>query len=93
VQARRPIGFVTVGYMDALFVDRDEARAFYERHNPHMRPMDALGVSDCDPAARRRYVLREYVLGTALSLPAFDAGAGPVPCGRCLTRMPRFRSL
>jgi len=91
IQVREPCGFVPVGYMDAIFVDQGEARAFYAMYNPHMECMGDLGVSKCDPLTRRRYIIREYVLGTALTYPPFDASLGPMPCGRCLTRYPRFR--
>ena len=49
-----------VGIMNKYFRTQDDAAAYYNLHNPHMRALNAHGtyVSDWDPATRLFYVAR-----------------------------------
>lgn len=51
-----------VGYMDAIFKTKKDACSYYDRHNPHMRSLNAHRTwrSDWDPETRLLYVVREY---------------------------------
>ena len=53
--------FEHIGYMDAKFKTKDDACSYYDRHNKHMRPLNALGTykSDWDPIDHRLYIVRE----------------------------------
>jgi len=64
---------VHVGYMDAHFKTREDAASYYDRHNAHMRPMNAQGTwaSDWDPVTRLKYVVRQDLL-VASSIEPFD---------------------
>lgn len=50
-----------VGYMDAHFKTRNDAASYYNRHNPHMRPLNAHGtwISDWDPDTHFKYAVRK----------------------------------
>ena len=53
--------FVHVGYMNAKFQTRKDAASYYNRHNPHMRSLNAHNTwaSDWDPVTRLKYIVRE----------------------------------
>lgn len=53
--------FVHVGYMNAKFQTRKDAASYYDRHNPHMRSLNAYDTwaSDWDPVTRLKYIVRE----------------------------------
>jgi hypothetical protein len=53
--------FQHVGYMRAAFRTRGDACAYYDRHNPHMRALNAHGTwtSDWDPSTLLAYIVRE----------------------------------
>lgn len=50
-----------VGYMKARFKSKKDACSYYDRHNPHMRPLNAHGTfaSDWDPDTKLMYIVRE----------------------------------
>lgn len=66
-----------VGYMDARFKTLKDACSYYNRHNPHMRPLEALGKvqgcyrSDWDPNTNLCYITRADV-GVNCTIPPFD---------------------
>lgn len=69
-----------VGFMDARFRTKANAASYYDRHNPHMRPLNAHNtwVSDWDPETQRAYVVRVDI-DIQSTVPPFDAAdAGKV---------------
>ena len=50
-----------VGYMKAKFKTRADACTYYDRNNPHMRPLNKHGTykSDWDPETRLIYIVRK----------------------------------
>ena len=50
-----------VGYMKAFFKSKYDACSYYDRHNPHMRKLNAHGTfkSDWDPKTKLFYIVRE----------------------------------
>ena len=50
-----------VGYIQARFETKEEAAAYYDRHNPHMRKLNAHGTwtSDWDHRTRLLFIVRE----------------------------------
>ena len=53
--------FVHVGYMNAKFKSKKDAVSYYDRHNSHMRSLNAHNTfaSDWDPLTRRKYIVRK----------------------------------
>lgn len=48
-----------VGYMDVVFNTKKEALDYYNKHNPHMKPMKrGVWRSDYDPVSFLSYVVR-----------------------------------
>jgi hypothetical protein len=64
-----------VGYMRAHFETKKDAVSYYDRHNPHLRSLNAHGTwrSDWDPQTCLLYIVRENhgIMGT---IPPFDSG-------------------
>jgi hypothetical protein len=54
--------FTHIGYMDKIFLSKQEACDYYDIYNKHMRSLNAHGTwsSDWDPYSRLRYVVRKY---------------------------------
>ena len=50
-----------IGYMKAKFKTKKDAVSYYDRHNPHMRSLNAHGTyqSDWDPETKLLYIVRE----------------------------------
>ena len=50
-----------VGYMRAHFRTQEDAASYYNRHNPHMRTLNAHNtwMSDWDPNTYLMYIVRE----------------------------------
>ena len=50
-----------VGYMKLKFKSKDDAHFYYDKHNPHMRKINAFGTSesDWDPYTTLKYIVRE----------------------------------
>ena len=48
-----------IGYMKGKFQSKKDCCAYYDRHNPHMRSLNALGnyESDWDPNTRLIYIV------------------------------------
>ena len=68
-----------VGYMRAKFRTKESAVTYYDRHNPHMRSLNAHKTwsSDWDPVTRLKYIVREdrCLIDT---IPPFDARDEPI---------------
>lgn len=64
--------YTHIGYMDKVFLSKQEACDYYDTHNKHMRSLNAHGTwrSDWDPDTRFRYVIREYD-GECMTIPPF----------------------
>ena len=50
-----------VGYMRAHFKTKKDAASYYDRHNPHMRRLNAHNTweSDWDPITTLKYIVRQ----------------------------------
>ena len=50
-----------IGYMKAKFRTKNDAVTYYDRHNPHMRSLNAHGTyeSDWDPNTKLFYIVRK----------------------------------
>ena len=61
-----------IGYMNKVFRTKNEVCAYYDRHNPHMRGINAHRTfkSDWDPQTKLLYIVRQYH-GVNLSIPPF----------------------
>jgi len=54
-----------IGYMKAKFKTKKDACSYYDRHNPHMRKLNAHNTyeSDWDPDTKLLYIVRkDYML-------------------------------
>jgi hypothetical protein len=62
-----------VGYMNKTFNSKLEARNYYDKFNPHMRPLNMFNtwVSDFDPETHLGYIVKEYT-NEVLTIPPFD---------------------
>jgi len=51
-----------IGYMKGRFRTKKDAVAYYDRHNPHMRSLNAHNnyISDYDPKTFLLYIVRKY---------------------------------
>ena len=60
--------FEHVGYMKAKFRTKQDACSYYDRHNPHMRGLNAHNTyrSDWDPNTHLLYIVRKdnYIIDT-----------------------------
>ncbi len=67
-----------VGYMRAHFRTKKDAASYYDRHNPHMRGLNAHNTwnSDWDPTTSLLYIVREdhHLIQT---IPPFDPADEP----------------
>ena len=68
-----------VGYMRAVFRTKQAAASYYDRHNPHMRKLNAHNTwcSDWDPVTCLMYIVRENY-GLIPSVVPFDTRDEPV---------------
>ena len=66
------MNFKHVGYMNIKFNTKKEACDYYEKCNPHLRPLNAYGdyKSDWDPKTQLLYIVRRYY-GLFSSIPPF----------------------
>lgn len=66
-----------LGYMRAHFRSREDAASYYDRHNPHMRNLNAHGTWESDPDTGLLYIVREdhHLIAT---VPPFDPRDEPV---------------
>ena len=62
-----------IGYINKVFETRQQASDYYNKFNPHMRPLNKYKTwrSKCDPKTRLMYVIKERS-NEFLTLPAFD---------------------
>lgn len=53
--------FEHIGYMKAKFKTKEDACSYYDRYNPHMRPLNKYNTykSDWDPKTKLLYIVRE----------------------------------
>ena len=49
-----------IGYMNKIFKTKQKAVEYYDKHNPHMRSLNAHGtfISDWDPETKLLYIVR-----------------------------------
>ena len=61
------------GYMRAIFRTKKDAASYYDRHNPHMRGLNAHNTwcSDWDPVTHFKYIVRVHH-NIIESIPPFD---------------------
>ena len=64
--------FDHVGYMKVKFKTKKDACSYYDKCNPHMRPLNAHDdyMSDTDPNTNLLYIVRKYYMIYA-SIPPF----------------------
>lgn len=78
-----------VGYVQAIFQSKKEAASYYDRHNPHLRRLNAYKTwsSDWDPVTHLKYIVREHhrVIQT---IPPFDTREESEGCIRYKRRRP-----
>lgn len=58
-----------VGYMKGYFKTKNDAVSYYDRHNPHMRSLNAHGTycSDWDPDTKLLYIVRnDYLINATV---------------------------
>jgi hypothetical protein len=67
-------GLYHVGYMDAHFKTAADASSYYNRHNRHMRPLQATGTnaSDWDPKTQLAYIVRKNYPMLSAQVPPFN---------------------
>lgn len=53
-----------IGYMEGEFKTKKDAISYYDRHNPHMRPLNARNTycRDWDPNTKLLYIVRDDYL-------------------------------
>jgi hypothetical protein len=51
-----------IGYINKIFKTKQQACAYYDKHNPHMRSLNAHNTwcSDWDPITNLMYIVREH---------------------------------
>ena len=81
-----------IGYMRAKFKTKKDVASYYDRHNPHLRSLNAHGtwISDWDPNTSLLYIVREDhdMMDTSPAFDSedeptyssFDTGCGKVKC-------------
>jgi len=58
-----------IGYMKGKFKTKRDAVSYYDRHNPHMRSLNAYEnyISDWDPDNKLLYIVRDdYLINTTI---------------------------
>jgi predicted nucleotidyltransferase len=68
-----------LGYMKAKFKTKNDACSYYDRHNPHMRSLNAHNTweSDWDPNTKLLYIVRkDYCVND--SIPPFSEEDLPI---------------
>ena len=61
--------------MCTSFHTREDAASYYNRNNPHMRPLNSLKTweSDWDPHTNLMYIVRPIEDASNLTIPTFQA--------------------
>jgi len=51
-----------IGYINKIFKSKQQACSYYDKHNPHMRPLNSHNTlcSDWDPKTNLMYIIREH---------------------------------
>lgn len=67
-----------IGYMNYVFKTKQAACDYYDKHNPHMRSLNAHNTwrSDWDPDTKLLYVVREHY-AEYLKIPPFNINDSP----------------
>ena len=62
-----------IGYVNKVFKTKEEASNYYDKHNPHMRALNAHNnwCSDWDPNSYLMYIVRERFC-EYLKIPCFE---------------------
>lgn len=62
-----------VGYMNKIFISKQQACDYYDNFNPHMRSLNTYNnwISDWDPETHLIYIVREHFY-EYLKIPSFD---------------------
>lgn len=70
--------FKHIGYMKGLFKRKEDAVSYYDRHNPHLRSLNAHNnyKSDWDPETKLFYIVRDHY-GIIATIDCFDVNDNP----------------
>ena len=74
--------FKHIGYMKAKFKTKKDAVSYYDRHNPHMRSLNAHNnyKSDWNPNTKLLYIVREdYLINDTID--CFNIEDNPIDDG------------
>jgi hypothetical protein len=78
-----------VGYMKGTFKTKKDAVSYYDRHNPHMRSINAHGdfCSDWDPNTKLLYIVRDnyFVNATINRFSVDDNPSQEIKGSMCIT--------
>ncbi len=71
--------FKHIGYMKGKFKKKKDAVSYYDRHNPHLRSLNAHNnyKSDWDPETKLFYIVRDDY-GIIATIDCFDVNDNPV---------------
>ena len=64
-----------IGYMKGKFKTKKDAVSYYDRHNPHMRSLNAHNTyaSDWDPKTKLLYIVRDdYLINATIDCFSID---------------------
>lgn len=64
-----------IGYMKGHFKTKKDAVSYYDRHNPHMRSLNAHNTykSDWDPTTKLLYIVRkDYLINATIDCFSID---------------------
>lgn len=70
--------FKHIGYMKGIFKKKKDAVSYYDRHNPHLRSLNAHNnyKSDWDPKTKLFYIVRDDY-GIIATIDCFDINDNP----------------
>ena len=66
---------IHIGYMKGKFKTKKDAVSYYDRHNPHMRSLNAHNeyISDWDPNTKLLYIVRDdYLINSTIDCFSID---------------------
>jgi len=64
-----------IGYMKGKFKTKEDAISYYDKHNPHMRSLNAHNtyISDWDPNTKLIYIVRDdYLINATIDCFSID---------------------
>ena len=67
--------FKHIGYMKKTFKTKKDAALYYDKHNPHMRSLNAHNtyISDWDPNTKLLYIVRDdYLINATIDCFSID---------------------